>query len=67
MAGQPGLDDATGDKRGQTRDKEGNTRIDTLRQTYGNNFAAGMRGDRICARCWTAQEPVDYLRQSCEG
>ena len=45
MAKQPGLDDRHRDNGGQTREKNGNTRIDTLRETYGDDFAAGMRGD----------------------
>jgi hypothetical protein len=45
MAKQPGLDDRSRDDNGQTRAKNGNTRIDTLRETYGENFAAGTRGD----------------------
>jgi hypothetical protein len=45
MAKQPGLDDRHRDNNGQIREKNGNTRIDTLRETYGENFAAGMRGD----------------------
>jgi hypothetical protein len=31
--------------RGQVREKRGDTRIDTLRQTYGDSFAPGIRGD----------------------
>jgi hypothetical protein len=27
------------------REKRGDTRIDTLRQTYGDSFASGIRGD----------------------
>lgn len=45
MAKQPGLDYRYRDRNGQTREKNGNTRIDTLRDTYGPNFAPGMRGD----------------------
>jgi hypothetical protein len=39
------LDNRCRDNNGQIREKNGNTRIDTLRQTYGENFAEGMRGD----------------------
>ena len=42
MARQPGLDDRHRDKDGQTREKNGNTRIDTLRQIYGDDFASGI-------------------------
>ena len=45
MAKQPGLDGRSRDEDGQTRAKNGNTRIDTLRETYGEDFAAGMRGN----------------------
>ena len=30
---------------GETRHKNGNTRVDTLRRTYGDDFARGVRGD----------------------
>ena len=45
MSKQPGLDNRHRDNSGQTREKNGNTRIDTLRDTYGENFAPGIRGD----------------------
>jgi hypothetical protein len=45
MAKQPGLDDRYRDKSGQTREKNSNTRIDTLRGIYGEDFASGLRGD----------------------
>jgi hypothetical protein len=45
MAKQPGLDDRHRDKGGQTREKNSNTRIDTLREIYGSDFAPGLRGD----------------------
>jgi hypothetical protein len=45
MAKQPGLDRRYRDENGQTREKNGNTRIDTLRETYGEDFALGLRGD----------------------
>jgi hypothetical protein len=45
MAKQPGLDNRHRDNSGQTREKNSNTRIDTLRDTYGPDFAPGMRGD----------------------
>jgi hypothetical protein len=38
MAKQPGLDDRYRDNDGQTRAKNGNTRIDTLREIYGSNL-----------------------------
>jgi hypothetical protein len=45
MAKQPGLDGRSRDESGQTRAKNGNTRIDTLRETYGEGFGDGLRGD----------------------
>jgi hypothetical protein len=45
MVRQPGLDGRHRDADGQIRHKNGNTRIDTLRETYGENFARGYRGD----------------------
>jgi hypothetical protein len=45
MAKQPGLDGRVRDDDGRTRAKNGNTRIDTLRETYGDDFAPGIRGD----------------------
>ena len=45
MAKQPGLDNRHRDNNGQTREKNGNTRIDTLRDIYGPDFASGVRGD----------------------
>ena len=45
MAKQPGLDNRRRDENGQTRAKNGNTRVGTLRETYGENFAPGRRSD----------------------
>ena len=42
---RPGHDNREGDSSGQVREKRGDTRIDTLRQTYGDSFAPGIRGD----------------------
>ncbi len=67
MAKQPGLDNRSRDNDGQTRAKNGNTRVDTLRETYGDNFAAGVRGD---AHLSTVLERTgssslsDYLRNN---
>ncbi|MGO4565889.1 hypothetical protein AB4Z52_12640 [Rhizobium sp. 2YAF20] len=41
----PGLDGRSRDKDGEIRHKNGNTRVDTLRETYGDSFAPGVRGD----------------------
>ena len=65
MVKQPGLDNRTRDDNGQTRAKNGNTRIGTLRETYGENFAAGMRGDaqlRTLLNRTGSQSLSDYLR-----
>ena len=40
-----GLDDRCRDQDGQIRQKNGNTRVDSLRETYGDDFAQGFRGD----------------------
>lgn len=45
MAKQPGLDNRSRDNNGQTRAKNGNTRVGTLRETYGEGFAEGRRAD----------------------
>ncbi len=42
---QPGLDGRHRDRNGQIDRKHGNTQVGTLRQTYGDNFAAGRRSD----------------------
>jgi hypothetical protein len=45
MAKQPGLDGRHRDNDGETRRKNSNTRIDTLRKTYGPDFGRRTRGD----------------------
>ncbi|MGA2593302.1 MAG: hypothetical protein ABSH32_25580 [Bryobacteraceae bacterium] len=45
MARQPGLDYRHRDNDGWTGMKNGNTRIDTLRDIYGPTFVPGLRGD----------------------
>ena len=45
MTKQPGLDDRHRDANGEIRRKNGNTRVDSLRDTYGENFATDVRGD----------------------
>lgn len=42
---QLGLDGRHRDNKGQISRKHGNTRVDTLREIYGTDFAAGIRGD----------------------
>jgi hypothetical protein len=43
--GGAGLDDRKRDTSCPIHEKRGDTRIDTLRQTYGEGFAPGVRGD----------------------
>lgn len=45
MPKQPGLDGRHRDLNGQISQKHGNTRVGTLRDTYGDSFAAGTRSD----------------------
>lgn len=45
MTKQSGLDGRQRDLNGEIRQKNGSTRIDTLRETYGDDFAKGHRGD----------------------
>jgi hypothetical protein len=40
-----GLDNRCRDLNGEIRQKNGATRIDTLRRTYGEDFASDHRGD----------------------
>jgi hypothetical protein len=42
---QPGLDGRHRDADGRISEKHGNTQVGTLRQTYGDNFASGIRSD----------------------
>jgi hypothetical protein len=42
---EPGLDGRHRDRDGKISEKHGNTRVDTLRETYGKKFAEGIRGD----------------------
>jgi hypothetical protein len=45
MGKQPGLDGRHRDKDGEIHHKMGNTRIGTIRDTYGDDFAKGRRSD----------------------
>jgi hypothetical protein len=42
---RPGLDNRCRDYSGEIRHKNGATRVGTLRQTYGEKFAPGVRSD----------------------
>jgi hypothetical protein len=39
------LDDRCRDQNGRIRQKNGNTRVGTLRETYGDDFGQGYRAD----------------------
>jgi hypothetical protein len=41
----PGLDDRCRDNDGEIRRKNGATHVGTLRETYGDGFAVGVRSD----------------------
>jgi hypothetical protein len=45
MPKEAGLDGRHRDLNGEIRQKNANTRVDTLRKTYGDDFAKGHRGD----------------------
>ena len=45
MSKKVGLDNRYRDLNGEIRQKNGTTRVDTLRKTYGEDFAQGSRGD----------------------
>ena len=45
MRKEAGLDGRHRDLNGEIRQKNGNTRVETLRKTYGDDFAKGYRGD----------------------
>ena len=45
MSKQPGLDGRHRDANGRISEKHGNTRVGTLRETYGDDFASGTRSD----------------------
>ncbi len=60
--GQPGLDGRHRDADGTISRKHGNTRVDTLRETYGDDFAAGHRGDMHLSTL-LEREGVDSLSE----
>jgi hypothetical protein len=60
-----GLDDRCRDKDGEIRRKNTNTRVDTLRDTYGEDFAADVRGDmklKTLLERSGAESLSDYLK-----
>ena len=62
MAKQPGLDGRHRDQSGRTSAKKGNTRVYTLRKTYGDEFASGYRGDMHLSTL-LVREKADSLDQ----
>jgi hypothetical protein len=65
MAKQPGLDHRHCDNGGETRRKNGNTLIRTLRKSYGEDFGAGFRVDmklESFLRKANARSLSDYLK-----
>lgn len=57
-----GLDDRMRDQNGEIRQKRSDTKVETLRKTYGDDFAKGYRSD---ARLGTVlrRKGVDTLDQ----
>lgn len=64
---QPGLDGRHRDVDGRIHEKRDDTHIDTLRSTYGEDFAPGMRGDAHLGTLLDrtgADSLSDYLRKN---
>ncbi len=62
--------DGRAEEGGKISRKHGNTRVDTLRKTYGEHFAAGRRGDLHLATLLkeTGSESLhEYLRHHHKG
>ncbi len=64
-AKQPGLNDRRRNADGTTRGKNGNTKVATLRKTYGEDFAAGVRSD-MQLKTLLKREGVDSLNDLLE-
>jgi hypothetical protein len=67
---QPGLDNRHRDSDRQIREKRGDTRIDSLRQIYGDGFAPGIRGDahlRTLLERTGSDSLSDYLKTAAES
>jgi hypothetical protein len=67
MTKQPGLDGRHRDVDGKIRSKNGNTLVDTLRETYGEAFAKGHRSDMKLETLLdrtTFKSLSDYLRNN---
>lgn len=64
---QPGLDDRHRDADGRISQKHGNTQIGTLRDIYGNDFAAEYRSDmhlKTLLEKTGAKSLTDYIKRS---
>jgi hypothetical protein len=62
-----GLDDRCRDQDGQIRAKNGSTLVRTLRQTYGEDFAPGVRSDMkldTLLERTGAQSPTELLKKA---
>ncbi|HEY1631310.1 MAG TPA: hypothetical protein VGF56_08340 [Rhizomicrobium sp.] len=59
---EPGLDGRHRDKDGTIDRKHGNTKVGTLRDTYGDGFASGHRADKKLENV-LRDEKVDSLSQ----
>jgi len=59
---EPGLDDRHRNEDGRIREKNSNTRIDTVRETYPN-YAPGYSGDGTLGN-YLEREGYDSLSQS---
>jgi hypothetical protein len=60
-----GLDDRYRDADGEIRRKNGNTRVETLRETYGEDFGREVRSDAKLStllRRTGAESLSDYLK-----
>jgi hypothetical protein len=63
----PGLDSRHRDENGQIRQKNGNTLVGTLRETYGATFAPGHRSDMrldTLLRVENASSLTEFLRRA---
>ena len=64
---RPGLDGRCRDLNGRVREKNGNTQVGTLRETYGASFAPGIRSDAHLSTVLErsgAHSLSDYLREN---
>lgn len=57
-----GLDGRMQDQNGRIREKRSDTKVETLRETYGENFAKGYRSDATLGTV-KAKEGVETLDQ----